>query len=71
MKTITNSFALFQKGSLAMYPLLICPLIVVTVAVEQFMFFRASAMDKLVVIPDELNTMCIRRIAVTIATVKR
>ncbi len=49
MELLFNAAALFQKGGLVMYPLLICSIIVVTVAVERFLFYRAAetAIDKL------------------------
>lgn len=43
MELLTNSIELFKKGGLVMYPLLLCSLIVVTIAVERFLIYRKSA----------------------------
>jgi biopolymer transport protein ExbB len=45
MDAVANAFAVFQKGGLVMYPLLVCSIIVVTVAVERFLFYRAAETD--------------------------
>ncbi len=45
MDAVANTFALFQKGGLVMYPLLLCSIIVVAVAVERFLFYRAAETD--------------------------
>jgi biopolymer transport protein ExbB len=45
MDAIANAFAVFHKGGLVMYPLLLCSLVVVTVAVERFLFYRAAETD--------------------------
>lgn len=45
MEFLANVAALFQKGGLVMYPLAACSIIVVAVAVERFLFFRAAETD--------------------------
>lgn len=43
MELITSSVELFQKGGLVMYPLLLCSLMVVTIAVERYLYYRKAA----------------------------
>lgn len=45
MELISNAVALFQKGGLVMYPLLICSVIVIAIAIERFMFYCAATTD--------------------------
>lgn len=45
MELLSNAAALFQKGGLVMYPLMLCSIIVMAIAVERFMFYRAAATD--------------------------
>lgn len=45
MDIIVNSIALFKKGGLVMYPLLVSSLIVVTIAFERYMYYRRSVTD--------------------------
>lgn len=45
MNFLSNSLALFSKGGLAMYPLVICSIIVIAIAVERFGVYRKEASD--------------------------
>lgn len=45
MEVITSSIELFKKGGLVMYPLLLCSFIVVTIAVERYLYYRKAATD--------------------------
>ncbi|SDE81543.1 MotA/TolQ/ExbB proton channel family protein [Sporomusa acidovorans] len=45
MEVIGSSLELFKKGGLVMYPLLLCSLLVVTIAVERYMVYRRAATD--------------------------
>ncbi|CVK21044.1 MotA/TolQ/ExbB proton channel family protein [Sporomusa sphaeroides] len=45
MELITSSIELFKKGGLVMYPLLVCSLMVVTIAVERYQYYRKAATD--------------------------
>lgn len=45
MELLSNTAALFQKGGLVMYPLVICSIIVIAIAIERFVFYRAAATD--------------------------
>ncbi len=45
MEVLYNAAALFQKGGPVMYPLVACSIIVVAIAVERFLFFRAAETD--------------------------
>ncbi|HWR38740.1 MAG TPA: MotA/TolQ/ExbB proton channel family protein [Patescibacteria group bacterium] len=40
MEWLSQSLALFQKGGLVMYPLLLCSVIVVGIAVDRYRYFR-------------------------------
>lgn len=39
---LTQTVEYFHKGGLVMYPLLLCSILVVTIAVERYLFFRSS-----------------------------
>lgn len=45
MNFLSNSIALFSKGGLVMYPLVLCSIIVIAIAVERFWIFRKEASD--------------------------
>lgn len=45
MELIIDGIELFKKGGLVMYPLLLCSLLVVTIAVERYLVYRKSATD--------------------------
>lgn len=45
MELIISSIELFQKGGFVMYPLLICSLLVIAIAVERYLYFRTAATD--------------------------
>ncbi|WP_371378451.1 hypothetical protein [Sporomusa aerivorans] len=45
MDVINSSIELFQKGGYVMYPLLVCSLLVIAIAVERYQYFRKAATD--------------------------
>lgn len=45
MELITSSIEIFKKGGLVMYPLLLCSLMVVAIAVERYLYYRKAATD--------------------------
>ena len=52
---LISSVELFKKGGLVMYPLLLCSLMVVTIAVERYLYYRKAATDHNKLLP-ELTT---------------
>lgn len=42
MEAITETIAYFHKGGLVMWPLLFCSVMVVTIAIERYLFYRES-----------------------------
>jgi biopolymer transport protein ExbB len=45
MESLTQSISLFHKGGPVMYLLVICSLVVVTIAVERYLYYRHAVLD--------------------------
>lgn len=55
MEIISSSIELFKKGGLVMYPLLVCSLMVVTIAVERYFYYRKAATDCSKLLPELID----------------
>ena len=55
MDFLSNSLALFYKGGLVMYPMVLCSIMVVAIAVERFWFYQKEACNTDVLL-QELET---------------
>jgi biopolymer transport protein ExbB len=51
MGYFTDAIVLFKAGGFVMYPLLICSIIAVTIAIERYLYFRAAKTNVSVLLP--------------------